>query len=55
MESIENIMNYNEYNKRCADAIRTLRLFVANAEEQLDSTLPISTIKLVLDSINEER
>ena len=49
-----NIERQSAYEKKCADAIRTLKLFIKNAEDQLESTLPISTLHLIVDSINEE-
>ena len=54
METMENIMIANKYNERCAEAIRTLKLFIRNAEEQHETKVPISTLKLVLGAIDQE-
>lgn len=53
MNTMENIMALNKYNERCAEAIRTIKLFMRNAEEQHETKIPISTLKLVLGSIEE--
>lgn len=53
MNTMDNIMALNKYNERCAEAIRTLRLFIRNAEEQHETKIPISTLNLVLNSIKE--
>lgn len=42
------------YNERCAEAIRVLEIFIADAEQQHETKIPISTLKLVLGSINEQ-
>lgn len=54
MATIETVIDENNYNRRCADAIQTLKLFMRNAEEQLESSLPLSTLKLIVDSIGEK-
>ena len=45
----------DKHNEKCAEAIRTLKLFIRNAEEQHETKIPISTLKLVLGSIEEGR
>lgn len=55
MYTMENITAINRYNERCAEAIRTLKLFIKNAEEQHETKMQISTLKLVLGSIEEDR
>lgn len=47
-------LKINRHNERCAEAIRTLELFIADAEQQHETRIPISTLKLVLGSINEQ-
>lgn len=54
MATIQTVIDENNYNKRCADAVKALKLFMRNAEEQLESSLPLSTLKLIVDSIGEE-
>lgn len=51
METIDR----SEYNSKCADAIRTLRIFMKDAEEQLKSEIPLSTLKLILEPVGEEK
>lgn len=53
MNTMENITAISRYNERCAEAIRTLKLFIKNAEEQHETKMQISTLKLVLGSIEE--
>lgn len=53
MNTIESTMALNKHNERCAEAIRTLELFIANAEMQHETKIPINTLKLVLGSIGE--
>lgn len=55
METIDNISKRSEYNSKCADAIRTLRIFMKDAEEQLKSDIPLSTLRLILEPIGEEK
>ena len=55
MYTIERETAQNKHSERCAEAIRTLKLFIRNAEEQHETKIPISTLKLVLGSIEEER
>lgn len=54
METIESMMNANRYNEKCAEAIRTLKLFIRDAEEKHETKVQISTLKLVLGSIDAE-
>lgn len=54
MNTMENLMALNRHNARCAEALRTLELFIADAEQQHETKIPISTLKLVLGSINEQ-
>lgn len=54
MPTIQTVIDENNYNKRCAEAIQTLKLFMRNAEEQLESSLPLSTLKLIVDSIGDQ-
>jgi hypothetical protein len=53
METIDTIMDRSEYNRKCADAVRTLKIFIRNAEEQLSTSLPISTLKLIIEQTEE--
>lgn len=53
METIENLRATNKHNERCAMAINTLELFIKNAEEQHETKIPISTLKLILGAIKE--
>jgi hypothetical protein len=46
-------LKINRHNERCAEALRTLELFIANAEQQHETKIPISTLKLILDSVVE--
>ena len=55
METIDNISKRSEYNSKCADAVRTLKIFMKNAEEQLQSDIPLSTLRLILEPIGEEK
>lgn len=48
METIESMMNANKYNEKCAEKIRTLKLFIRDAEQKHETKLQISTLKLVL-------
>lgn len=49
-----NAMRNCEYEKKCADAIKMLKVFIKNAEEQLETSLPLSTLHLIVDTIEEE-
>ena len=53
METIETIMDKSEYNRKCADAIKMLKVFIRNAEEQLNTSLPLSTLKLIVEQTEE--
>lgn len=53
MSTMESIMQVNKYNERCAEAVRTLKLFIRNAEEQHETRMPLSTLKLVLNAVEE--
>lgn len=53
MNTLTDFTKVNEYNKRCADAIKTLKLFVKDAEQQHETRIQISTIKLIFGSIEE--
>lgn len=55
METIDTIMDRSEYNRKCADAVRTLKIFIRNAEEQLSTSLPISTLKLIIEQTEEKK
>lgn len=46
-------LKINRHNERCAEALRTLELFIANAEQQHETKIPINTLKLILDSVVE--
>lgn len=54
METIESMINANRYNEKCAEAIRTLKLFIRDAEEKHETKVQISTLKLVLGAIEQE-
>lgn len=41
------------HNERCAEAIRVLEVFIADAEQQHETKIPINTLKLILDSVVE--
>lgn len=53
MNTIESTMAVNRHNERCAEAIRTLELFIANAEMQHETKIPLSTLKLVINTVAE--
>jgi len=53
MNTMENLMALNRHNARCAEALRTLELFIADAEQQHETKIPINTLKLILDSVVE--
>lgn len=54
METLDEYTKSNEHNKRCAEAVRTLKLFIRDAEEKHETKVQISTLKLVLGAIDAE-
>jgi len=53
MNTIDVLLEMNRHNESCAEAIRTLELFIVNAEQQHEASIPISTLKMVLGLIEE--
>ena len=47
------VIDHNNYNEKCAEAIRTLKLFIRNAEEQHETKIPITTLNLIIGAIEE--
>ena len=50
--SYEAFADENRYNAKCRAAIDTLKLFVEDAEQQLHTNMPLSTIKLILKGVD---
>lgn len=54
MNSIEDVMNQNEYNAKCRAAIETLKIFMADAKGQLKTSIPLSTLELNVGTVDKE-
>lgn len=52
IQTMQDFRIENSYDQKCAEAIRTIKLFIRNAEEQHETKIPISTLKLVLGAID---
>ena len=47
--------NYQDefaYNQRCARAIESLKLFMADAKNQLKSNIDLSTLELIISTVD---
>ena len=42
-----------KYHARCAAAIDHLKLFMKDAENQLKTNIPLSTLELIVDTVGE--
>ena len=53
MNTTDLLIEMNRHYESCAETIRTLKLFIADAEQKHESSIPISTLKMVLGLIEE--
>ena len=54
MNTTDLLIEMNRHNESYAKGIRTLELFIADAEQKHEASIPISTLKLILGVIEEE-
>lgn len=58
MQDLQNIQSLNIYteemkrNARCAKAIDSLKLFMKDAKGQLKTSIPLSTLELIVETVD---
>lgn len=44
----------NRYNEKCASAISMLKVFMEDAKQQLKTSIPLSTLELIVKQTEEQ-
>lgn len=53
MQQTTDFMAELKYHARCAAAIDSLKLFMKDAKGQLKTSIPISTLELIVETVGE--